>query len=265
MHVVSTCDDAPARTTIIGVNGGPGLSHAILRPLLALAADDRCIVLYDQRGTGLSPPPPDGDYSIDAHVDDLAHVIGDRERVIVFGTSWGGVVATAYAQRHPERVRGLVLVNPGALSSSGMRDASATFNERVRWLRALEQLRTRAPSPESCRGFRRNFPAYFFDPDAAPPFPDDLACADEAAAATWTAIRDYDLTERGAITVPVLLVRGEGEAATFGDTAKNELVAMVDPSLLTIRELARCGHSAVLDCPDAVKRAIADWLALLAR
>src|SRR5215470_413893 len=70
------------------------------------------IVLYDQRGAGQSIPL--GELTDNT----TAHLVSDLERLrehlgierwLVFGGSWGSTLALAYAEAHPQRVRGLVL------------------------------------------------------------------------------------------------------------------------------------------------------------
>ena len=70
------------------------------------------IVLYDQRGAGESTPLGE------LRDNTTQHLVADLERLrthlgierwLVFGGSWGSTLALAYAEAHPERVRGLVL------------------------------------------------------------------------------------------------------------------------------------------------------------
>ena len=70
------------------------------------------IVLFDQRGAGRSQP------HADLTDNTTWHLVADIERIrehlgidrwLVFGGSWGSTLALAYAQRHPERVRALVV------------------------------------------------------------------------------------------------------------------------------------------------------------
>ncbi len=73
-------------------------------------AEDRMLVRYDLRGTGLSDRERH-DYSLDAGVLDLEAVV-DRlgaERVALLGLAIMGPIAIAYAARHPERVSHLIL------------------------------------------------------------------------------------------------------------------------------------------------------------
>ena len=70
------------------------------------------IILFDQRGAGQSKPHASLEDNTTWHlVQDIEHI---RERFgieqwLVFGGSWGSTLALAYAESHPERVRGLVL------------------------------------------------------------------------------------------------------------------------------------------------------------
>jgi proline iminopeptidase len=78
------------------------------------------IVLFDQRGCGKSTPNASEDDARAALADNTtAHLIGDVVRLRrdlgihgkmhIFGGSWGGTLALAYAIAHPETVQTLVL------------------------------------------------------------------------------------------------------------------------------------------------------------
>jgi pimeloyl-ACP methyl ester carboxylesterase len=93
--------------------GGPGFSSLYFRDLAGLGTHFR-LVLLDPRGTGKSPRPPDPSaYTINDYVADLEEVRDGLgfERMILLGHSHGGVVAQAYAARHPERVERLILAS----------------------------------------------------------------------------------------------------------------------------------------------------------
>ena len=76
----------------------------------------RRAVALDLRGHGDSDPADDGDYSIEAFAADVAAVADQLalRRFVLAGHSLGGSVAIEYAGRHPERVGGLLLVDPNA-------------------------------------------------------------------------------------------------------------------------------------------------------
>ncbi len=77
------------------------------------------IVLFDQRGAGLSKPNVADDFDAAMHENTTPKLIADIERIrehlgverwpVVLGGSWGSTLAIAYAQTHPDRVDALVL------------------------------------------------------------------------------------------------------------------------------------------------------------
>jgi len=92
------------------VHGSLDRSAGLLK--LSRRLDDRYLVSrYDRRGYGRSAPC-DGPFGIDAHVEDLVTVLDSIERApgpsVLIGHSYGGNVALATAERHPELVAGVV-------------------------------------------------------------------------------------------------------------------------------------------------------------
>ncbi|WP_067892332.1 prolyl aminopeptidase [Nocardia vaccinii] len=76
------------------------------------------IVLFDQRGCGESMPHA-SDPSVDMAHNTTEHLLADMEllrehlgieRWLLYGGSWASTLILAYAQRHPDRVIGIVLV-----------------------------------------------------------------------------------------------------------------------------------------------------------
>jgi proline iminopeptidase len=101
----------PAGVPLVFLHGGPGGGYL---PHHRRFYDPAFwnIVLYDQRGAGRSTP------AAELTDNTTRHLVADLERLrtrleidrwLVFGGSWGSTLALAYAQAHPERVRGLVL------------------------------------------------------------------------------------------------------------------------------------------------------------
>ena len=95
-----------------------------------LGAECRCIA-YAR--TGLGSSGTDGTpNTIEKHLLDLSTVIdalAQDRRVVLVGHSYGGLLATEYARSHPDRVRGLVLVDPATMGQR--RDALAADRTRV--------------------------------------------------------------------------------------------------------------------------------------
>ena len=85
-------------------------------------------VALDFRGHGESDPAEDGDYSVAALASDVAAVADQLSlrRFFLAGHSLGSAVAIEYAGSHPERVAGLLLVDPnGDLSRMPEKDSHA--------------------------------------------------------------------------------------------------------------------------------------------
>lgn len=100
---------------IVVVHGGPGLDHAYLQPGLDVLAASHTLIYYDQRGTGRSSAPLDpAAINFDAFVEDidaLRETLG-YQRISLLAHSFGALLGLEYASRYPERLRGLVLMNP---------------------------------------------------------------------------------------------------------------------------------------------------------
>ena len=87
------------------------------------------VIAYDRPAFGLTERPMPGEwtgtnpYSVQGNVELLDGLMDELgvEKAILVGNSAGGEVAAAYALEHPERVQGLVLVDPSLGSGGGGR------------------------------------------------------------------------------------------------------------------------------------------------
>jgi pimeloyl-ACP methyl ester carboxylesterase len=109
---------------------GTGLGEMSLDwvPVLPALAAAGPVVAYDRAGLGASDPVQP--LTLRDEVEDLAAVLAEVGPAVVVGHSWGGLLAQLVAFEHPERVAGLVLVDP----SHEEVWASVPW-----WLRALEK------------------------------------------------------------------------------------------------------------------------------
>jgi proline iminopeptidase len=109
------CGNPLGRPAVV-LHGGPGSGCTSWQPRL-FDPDAYRIVLFDQRNCGRSIPhasQPD----IDLSNNTTPNLIADIERLrghlgvdrwLVTGGSWGSALGLAYAERHPDRVTGMVL------------------------------------------------------------------------------------------------------------------------------------------------------------
>lgn len=98
------------------------LYFTIANPLAA-ACD---VVLYDLRGHGLSERPATG-YTLRDMVQDLESLLDAlpiTQPVFFAGNSFGGLLGLAFAAAHPERARGVVLID-GHVGETGWADKMA--------------------------------------------------------------------------------------------------------------------------------------------
>ena len=117
---------------VVVVHGGPGAGIGAVLPELRPLARSFTLILYDQRGGGLSELPEDPELlGVDEHVADLEavrlHFGLDRMRLVAH--SFGTLVAARYAQEHPGRVERMVFSGAVAplrsLAAQAARAASA--------------------------------------------------------------------------------------------------------------------------------------------
>ena len=91
---------------------GLGGSATNWTDLMGLLQDQVSSAAPDLPGFGWSPPPPDGDYSLDAHARVITAFLERQGPVHLIGNSLGGTVTTLVAARRPDLVRTLTLVSP---------------------------------------------------------------------------------------------------------------------------------------------------------
>ncbi|MBW2241056.1 MAG: alpha/beta hydrolase [Deltaproteobacteria bacterium] len=104
------------KPTLILLHGGPGFDHSMWKPEFGQLRDQVQIVYLDHRGNGRSEHGPTEHWHLDQWADDvrgLCDALG-IERPIVMGQSFGGMVAIAYAARHPEHPSKLIFSSTSA-------------------------------------------------------------------------------------------------------------------------------------------------------
>ncbi|HEY2444288.1 MAG TPA: alpha/beta hydrolase [Rhizomicrobium sp.] len=104
-----------ARPTLIVMHGGPGFDHSTMRPYFDRFADTHQVVYIDHRGNGRSTGTQES-WSLARWGDDLK-AFCDRlgiDKPIVYGNSFGGMVAISYAARHPDHPAKVILSSTAA-------------------------------------------------------------------------------------------------------------------------------------------------------
>lgn len=104
-------------TKLLLLHGGPAATHEYFEACDSyLPAANVEYYYYDQLGSAYSDQPDDPDlWQVDRFVDEVEQVrvaLGlDAGNFFLLGHSWGGILATEYALRYQEHLKGLVISN----------------------------------------------------------------------------------------------------------------------------------------------------------
>jgi pimeloyl-ACP methyl ester carboxylesterase len=227
---------------IVVLHGGPGVPGQMAPVARALAEGYRVLEPH-QRGSG------DEALTVARHVADLdalveLHCEGTRPAMV--GSSWGAMLALAYAAAHPGRAGPLVLIGCGTFDPAARDRMRAIIEERMTddLRRRLERLPKEIPDPdrrlEATGDLILPLYAYDADPSELEGGPCD-ACAHQE---TWSDM--VRLQEQGhypaafaAIESPVLMLHG-----AFDPHPGAMIRASLEPHLarLEYNEWERCGH-----------------------
>ncbi|MGH2827920.1 MAG: alpha/beta fold hydrolase [Actinomycetota bacterium] len=199
----------------------------------------RRLVIYDQRGHGLSQPKGDAEFSVAQLAADLLTVIDDAglDEVVIVGHSVGGMVAQQLCIDHPEmqsdRIKGLALLNTtyGPAIETVLGGAAIARLERYA-RRPFDLLGTHSARLDRLRAVIKPSDAMFwgvafaaFGPEASAhqiDFVYDMT-SETSSDVIFDLIRSYrgfDARDRlSEITVPCLVVSGSEDRLTLSDAS----------------------------------------------
>jgi proline iminopeptidase len=114
-HLGFGMDRMEERPTLIALHGGPGFDHAPMRPYFDRFADTHQVLYCDHRGNGRSTGAPET-WTLKQWGADLKALCDHLgiEKPIVFGVSFGGMVAMSYAAQFPDHPGKLILASTAA-------------------------------------------------------------------------------------------------------------------------------------------------------
>ncbi len=228
-------------------------------PWVAALRDRYRVVRVDMTSHGLTGPDPTGDYTLPrtlALTEKFVDALGLQDFVIA-GTSLGGTVAIHYSVAHPERVRRLILLNPGSLEGRERRRSGTV----PRAAYVLEYILPRALPAFMLR-------SGFGNPAALP----------ESLIDRW-----YDLWRREGqreaqldrlsqyvsgdieglirrIRTPVLLLWGEANTTATFDQSVEFRELLGDVPSLTFISYPGIGHMAIQEAGPKIGQDVRGWL-----
>lgn len=240
------------------IHGGPGGDHTGFKPGMSPLSYIAQLVYFDHRGQGRSDRGDPATYTLDENVEDMEALrrhlgLGP---IVSIGTSYGGMVAMAYAARYPASVERLILIVTAAhagfipraeafIAEHGTPDqrrvcaklwagAFATEDELREYYAVMGPLYSRrhdsaAPDAARARGILA---------------PEPL----NRAFGPGGVLRRYDLRPAlPAITAPTLVIAGRHDRICPPDFS-TEIAALIPNARLEIFE--HSSHSVRVDEPD---------------
>jgi pimeloyl-ACP methyl ester carboxylesterase len=243
---------------VVLLHGGPGLGFDYLRDLADELAEENDVAWYQQRGQ--APSAVEGPFTVAADVGDARRVLDALgwQRAYVVGHSWGGHLALHVAEAMPERLLGVLAVDPLGSVGDGR---WPEFDEEI-FRRTPEHVRARAREIDelamageaddelSLEGMRLVWPAYFADPEHAPPMPDLHIAGARSADMVPSIFEELPALESGlpGIRVPVGFVHGSRSPMPLA--ASTDAAERIPGAWVEVVEGA--GHFVWVEAPGAV-------------
>jgi len=248
---------------------GFGASEFSWREVMEPLSSSGRVIAYDRPAFGLTERPLDGNwtgtnpYSVQGNVELLDGLMNELgvEKAILVGNSAGGEVAAAYALEHPERVQGLVLVDPAV--------GGGRIPQWAVSVMALPQIRNLAPllvrtisgqmgndtirqawhdpsriDPEVYEGYRRPLKANNWD-KALYEF-------------TIAGNTDNYSGRLADLTMPVLVVTGDDDRIVPTGQSIQLSREIPGAELVVLKD---CGHVPQEECPDQFMTSVQAFLA----
>jgi pimeloyl-ACP methyl ester carboxylesterase len=228
---------------VVVIHGGPGAAGH-MAPVAHGLADAFRVLEPFQRGSGGEP------LTVARHVEDLHDLVKARcagEKPALVGSSWGAMLALAYAAAHPADAGPLALIGCGTFDPDARARLEEIIEERKSGdvQRRLESLAREFPDPDERLRAMGDLISSLYDYDTLPGDPDPEESFDgRAHQETWDDM--IRLQSEGiypqvfaAIESPVLMLHGAHDPHP-GRMIRDGLAPHVER--LEYREWERCGH-----------------------
>ncbi|MEJ0078625.1 MAG: alpha/beta hydrolase [Alphaproteobacteria bacterium] len=252
------------KPTLLLLHGGPGFDHTMFKPAFSQLADIAQVIYYDHRGQGRSGGAPES-WTLAQWGDDvksLCDALG-IEKPIVFGGSFGGFVAQAYATRHPAHPAKLILASTcakivyhdivaafGQIGGKEARDAAEaywlnpTMESRIHYIATcLPFYNTRAPNDPGAlkRAILKHDVGLAFN-----------GPRNEHGRMDFRA----DLQR---VQCPVLVMAGDRDPIMPMPLTET-MVASLPPHLVRFERFENCGHGVQRDDPERTFRVLREFI-----
>ena len=254
--------------TVILLHGGPGADHSIYKPDFSALTDVAQVIYLDHRGNGRSDDGSPADWTMAQWADDVVGFCDALGIVkpIVYGASFGGMVAMAYATRHPAHPAKLILASTSAQATSHTEAKVAMF--------------TRLGGAEAGALARRRFVDGDTSPEVLKAWLEvalPLYTTSASDIEMWGRIqskqpvreqffgpggegRTFDLLrELGRIQCPALVMGGTLDPM-LPIECQRDIAAAIPKQFLRYQEFANCGHGVIPDAPIEAMALLRDFI-----
>lgn len=256
------------KPTLVLLHGGPGMDHSTYKPRFSQLADIAQVVFLDHRGNGRSDRGPREKWTLAQWGDDV-HAFCETlgiARPIVLGTSFGGMVALAYATRHPAHPAKLILVSTEAAGGTHLGERVALFERlggpEVGALARRRLLDGQMDAAMLEEWVRLAFPVYTRTPR-------DTAWVQRAIVHPEVHLwftrpggegRTFNLMPMlNRVQCPILVLGGE-EDPMIPIVCQEEIVAALPADLVRFERFPGCGHGVVTDAPERAMAVIREFI-----
>ena len=266
--------DGPAmreKPTLLLLHGGPGFDHSIYKPAYSALADIAQIIYLDHRGNGRSEDGERESWNLAQWGDDVRAFCDTLGIVnpIVLGASFGGMVALAYATRHPDHPSGLVLISTEAAGGTHLDRRVALFERfggpEVGALARRRFLEVQGQADRAALDAWRQLAMPLYTRTARDP---DMArrAVSRSEVLHWFTRPGGEshafnmFPDLGRIQCPTLVLGGEDDPM-IPIECQADIAAAVPPHLVQFERFANCRHAVVPDAPERAMAVIRDFIA----
>lgn len=255
-------------------------SYTDIRPysnICELLSDKYYVVIWDQRGCGLSERITEDEFTLQSAVDEInaiKNIYSPNEKINILGQSWGGGLATLYTATNSEKVNQLILIEPMPLTGSDMQQLFTQivnfnyFNET--WNNMARHSKTLSPTDHEQLDYQAQMilrstmtSGYYCDSKNPPPWPihrvggyieyvRNKRLGDPVSGYT------YDFTKGLENYSNEVLILG-GSCSSLGYDMQN---TYSKPHFNAVRivEIMNAGHRMTMEKPDAVMQVCKSFL-----
>jgi proline iminopeptidase len=255
-----------SKPTVFLVHGGPGADHTSYKPSFSPLSQKMQLIYFDHRGQGRSARGPKETYTLDNNVEDMEALrqhLG-LDKIVVLGSSYGGMVALSYAVRYPQHVSHLITIATVASFRFLIRAQEILAERGTKEQKAIAQ-RLWDGAFENEEQLREYFqvmaPMYSltYDPNSRQETWDRTILSPDAINSAFGGfLRSYDVLDQlHKITSPTLVIGGRHDWICPPEFS--EEIARAVPNA-DLRIFENSGHLIRADEPEALRDAIAGFL-----